>query len=90
MRIAVDSIVGEPFQISWNRRIRNCLDAFIPKSMGFSQYPSCCQPIFSGRHFSDQKRRSIYYPMTEKLESVLIWRLRLKDPTLRWRRVYFR
>jgi len=57
MKTAVDSIVGEPFQISWSGRIRNCLDAFIPKSMGFSQYPSCCQPIFSDRHFSDQKRR---------------------------------
>jgi hypothetical protein len=30
-----DSIVGEPLQVSWNRRIRDWLDAFISKSMGF-------------------------------------------------------
>jgi len=32
-----DSVNGEPLQVGWNRRIRNSLYAFIPKSMGFSQ-----------------------------------------------------
>jgi hypothetical protein len=30
-----DSIVGEPLQVSWNRRIRDWLGVFISKSIGF-------------------------------------------------------
>jgi len=33
LRTALDSIVEEPFQVSWNRRIKNWLNSFIPKSM---------------------------------------------------------
>ena len=28
---------GEPLQVSWNRKIRDSSDMFIPKSMGFGQ-----------------------------------------------------
>jgi len=32
-----DTESGEPLQVKWNRRIRNSLYGFIPKSTGFSQ-----------------------------------------------------
>jgi hypothetical protein len=32
-----DSENGKPLQVSWNRKIRDSLDVFIPKSMGFGQ-----------------------------------------------------
>jgi len=35
--IGCDSGNGEPLQVSWNRKFRNNLCVFIPKSMGFSQ-----------------------------------------------------
>jgi hypothetical protein len=37
MRNRIDYENREPLQVKWNRRIRNSLYAFIPKSMGFSQ-----------------------------------------------------
>jgi len=37
MRTGFDSLVLEPLQVSWNRRIINSLNTFIPELMGFSQ-----------------------------------------------------
>jgi hypothetical protein len=37
MRTGFDSKVGEPLEVSWNRKFRNDLYAFIPKLMGISQ-----------------------------------------------------
>ena len=37
MRTGFDSVVREPLQVSWNRKIRSCLYVFIPKYVGFRQ-----------------------------------------------------
>jgi hypothetical protein len=37
VRTGIDSGNGEPFQVMWNRRIRNSFCGFIPKLMDFSQ-----------------------------------------------------